>query len=935
MMKFLRSGLMWMMLLPASGVFAQIQVDPSMPTDNDSIEVLFNAALGNAGLAGYTGDVYAHTGVITNQSSGGSDWKYVKADWGVNIPACKLTSLGNNLWLLKIGPSIRQYYGVPAGETILKMAFVFRSGVQVGGAWLEGKAAGGADIFWDVYPSGLTVNISSPSTDFVITTLNATTTVQVGASFADSVGLMMDQQVLTMIAGNNLTYPLTATSYGAHWIKAIAKNDTGMVADSFYYFVSQPVTIAEVPAGMKDGINYTSNSSLTLVLFAPLIQNVFVIGDMNNWLPDQAYFMKKTADGKRFWLEINGLTPGQEYIYQYLCDGSIRIGDPYAEKVSDPWSDSYIGPETYPGMLSYPFGKTTGTATVFQTAQVPYVWQTSSFTPPSNTDLIVYELLIRDFTEKHTFQSVIDTLSYLKGLGVNAIEFMPVSEFEGNISWGYNPDYYFAVDKYYGKADDFKKLVDACHENGIAVIMDIVLNHSFGSSPYVGLYWDKANNRPAANSPFYNPIAKHDFNVGYDMNHSTDETRLYCSNILKFWQEEYRVDGYRFDLSKGFTQNNTLGNTAAWGAYDASRITILKRYFDTIRSVNPDAILILEHFADNTEEKELANAGMLIWGNMNYNYRYANCGYTTGSNSDLSWGVYSNRGWTQPNLVTYMESHDEDRQMFYCINSGNSTGSYTIRDTITAINRLKLTGAFFFCLPGPKMIWQFGELGYDYSINWPSGTSASRLDPKPPRWDYLENFQRKHLRHYWSSLIKLRTEQAVFESTDFNGEYNGPLKKFRIRNNDMAVVVLGNFDIQSANIIPNFYTTGMWYDYLRGDSLNVTNVNAVVNLPPGGFRVYTSKKLETPIGLEESNADFPGLLLSPNPCNGQFSVFIPEGQGIQEMGLYDLNGRLIRTLESGRLDFPFYGQYSIDRSGVYILHYRTGKTQINRKLIVY
>jgi hypothetical protein len=118
-----------------------ITVTPALPTDLDGVEVIFDATQGNGGLAGYTGDVYAHTGVLTNLSTGSSNWRYVKADWGVNIPDCKLTSLGNDKWKLTITPSIREYYGVPADETILQLAFVFRSGVKVNGSWLEGKTA--------------------------------------------------------------------------------------------------------------------------------------------------------------------------------------------------------------------------------------------------------------------------------------------------------------------------------------------------------------------------------------------------------------------------------------------------------------------------------------------------------------------------------------------------------------------------------------------------------------------------------------------------------------------------------------------------------------------------------------------------------------------------------------------------------------------------
>jgi 1,4-alpha-glucan branching enzyme len=110
---------------------------------------------------------------------------------------------------------------------------------------------------------------------------------------------------------------------------------------------------------------------------------------------------------------------------------------------------------------------------------------------------------------------------------------MPVNEFEGNLSWGYNPNYYFAVDKFYGPKNKLKQLIDTCHQLGIAVISDMVLNHSFGTSPYVMLYWDKVNNRPSGANPIYNQVAKHDYNVGFDMNHESDVTKMYAGRILR------------------------------------------------------------------------------------------------------------------------------------------------------------------------------------------------------------------------------------------------------------------------------------------------------------------------------------------------------------------------------------------------------------------
>ncbi|WP_033032513.1 alpha-amylase family glycosyl hydrolase, partial [Pseudoalteromonas fuliginea] len=112
-----------------------------------------------------------------------------------------------------------------------------------------------------------------------------------------------------------------------------------------------------------------------------------------------------------------------------------------------------------------------------QTGQTAYNWQVTNFDRPEKEDLIVYELLIRDFNQEKTWTSLINQIDYFRNLHVNAIELMPVMEFEGNVSWGYNTAYHMALDKAYGTEESMKQFIDLCHENGIAVILDLALNH--------------------------------------------------------------------------------------------------------------------------------------------------------------------------------------------------------------------------------------------------------------------------------------------------------------------------------------------------------------------------------------------------------------------------------------------------------------------------
>ena len=117
-------------------------------------------------------------------------------------------------------------------------------------------------------------------------------------------------------------------------------------------------------------------------------------------------------------------------------------------------------------------------------------------------------LLVRDFTDERTFQAVIDRLDYLEELGINAIELMPVMEFEGNLSWGYNPAFMLAVDKFYGTETKLKQLIDEAHKRGMAIILDIVVNHAFGRSSLVRLNNDDLYGPPTAANVWFKPNGK-------------------------------------------------------------------------------------------------------------------------------------------------------------------------------------------------------------------------------------------------------------------------------------------------------------------------------------------------------------------------------------------------------------------------------------------
>jgi glycosidase len=445
--------------------------------------------------------------------------------------------------------------------------------------------------------------------------------------------------------------------------------------------------------------------------------------------------------------------------------------------------------------------------------------------------------------ETRSINEVKTKLDYLEGLGVNAIQLMPVIEFDGNESWGYAPDFYFATDKYYGTQLAYKQFIDECHKRGIAVILDIVPNHAFGQSPMVQMYFDASageSGQPTAANPWFNQQATHPYSVGYDFNHESPATRQFFKDVFSYWLTEYKVDGFRVDLSKGLTQKNSGSDINAWSAYDQSRINILTDYYNLIKSVNPDAYMILEHLAQNDEEKVLANTGMLLWSAMQSQYKQVAIGWQ--SNSDISWAYHGSRGFNYPNLVDYMDNHDEERVMFENLANGNSSGAYNIKDTLTALKRMEMASVQFMGIPGPKMMYEITETGYDYSIMYNGGRVAS----KPVRWDYMDQPEREHVHRVVGAMANLRKSDA-FRYGNFTKDLGGLGKRMWVTHSSMDVVMALNMGVTAFDMAPGFTKNGTWYDYFTGEALEVTNAAGhTLNFAPGDYRVFTSVPLPKP-----------------------------------------------------------------------------------------
>ncbi len=910
---------------------AQITSDPSPPEADKSVTLYFDKT--GTPLENYQGNLYAHTGVTVD----GQDWQNVIGSWGDNSSQPQFIHQSGNVYKLEITPSITSFYNVEPNKTITKMAFVVRNA--------EGNQQTSSDIFINV--GALQVNLIHPQE-------NSTTNVNSDASFniqatstihvnwkLERNGNAFDQ----VNDSNSFNKNYTITENQSFVLTATNPTTGEKISKSFQVFISPTVASETIPTGLKQGINYSNDlTKAQLVLFAPQKEFIHVIGSFNNWQLSNDYVMKRdTSNPDLYWLEIDNLNPNETYTFQYRTSDGVKTADPYSTLVLSPYDDSYI--TTYPNLPTYPQGQEFEVS-VIQTNPEKYNWQTQNFERPNKENLVIYELLVRDFNTEKTWQSLIDDFDYFKNLNVNAIELMPVSEFEGNISWGYNTAYHLALDKAYGTANKMKEFVDLCHQNGIAVILDIALNHVYGRSPLVRMWMNDPDGdgfgEPTANNPYANQEAKHSYNVGYDLNHQLEPTQYYVERTISHWINEYKVDGIRWDLTKGFTQNCSANDEFCTNDYQADRVAILKKYADKQWNIDPNSYIIFEHLGHNgsaQEETEWANyrndegKGIMLWGKATENFNQNTMGYE--ENSNIDWLHHSVKGFNKKHLVAYAESHDEERIMYKNLQYGATNGDYSVKNLATSLQRQKALGAVLFTIPGPKMLWQFGELGYDYSINHCEDGSISdgcRTNPKPipSEIGYDTNTDRKNVYETWSKIIGLRLNNSVFDTNDYTIE-SGDLKpRIHIRRNDLAenelkdVLVLANFTTENQQINPKFPYLGTWFNLLDETTINPTNNDFTITINPGEFVILGNQKAN--LSLENPTIENK-VKLYPNPAKESFVL----SEKVEHLKVIDLTGKTVKSFSGKQKNHPYYIQDL--PNGIYLVEFVVNGHKQHQKLI--
>ncbi|MCT4629224.1 alpha-amylase family glycosyl hydrolase [Winogradskyella sp.] len=937
--------------------FSQVTISPNPFEVDESITITLNTNSSATDCNGFNNPtkVYIHSGV-----GGANPWTYVVGNWGQDDGIGEMVNQGGGIWSITFVPET--YYGLTSTQAtdIIQMGMVFRNedGSQ------ELKASGCSDFFFDV--GTFQINLSSPSTDTTI--INSGSNFNVSATniggnanyTLTANGIVIDNQSST----DNYSYThINVTDNTVYELTAVL--DSTIITKTFSAIIDPGTIVDFMSTNYEEGINYIDDNTAILVLYASGKDFVYVAGSFNNYEPDISYAMRRDVSRNLFWLEITGLTPNQIETYEYwVADKTpvvnspsiIKVADPYSTLILSSFDDPWISASTYPNLPTFP-EKAGLEVSVLQTGQTAYSWQVSNFNKPKKEDLIIYEVLVRDFDADRNYQDLIDKIDYFKNLNVNAIQLMPVMEFEGNESWGYNTSYHLALDKFYGTEYKLKEFIDICHQNGIAVILDVALNHAFGRNPMVRMWMNDADGNgfgdPTSENPYFNQQATHSYSVGYDFNHQNIVVQNYVKRVIKHWIEDFRIDGFRWDLTKGFTQN-CENNEGCTNSYQQDRVDILKEYADYSWSLDPNHYVIFEHLGSENEEKEWANyrydegKGVMMWGKMTDPYNELTMGQNGNKNID-GIGHNSRSSFDGPRVVGYPESHDEERLMYKNLAYGNtSNSSHNVQNLNTAISRMSSLAAVSVMVPGPKMIWHFGELGMENSIftcsngtvNLPGGGDGDcKLDTKPqPQWvnNWLTDAVRGVVYDEWSKLHKLKIEEPVFEGdyTMTSGDFTPRIDIFdtsipstELRN----VIILANFDVNTQTVSTNFPSgiTTTWYDLMDPTgNTTVSNSTTSISIPAGQFRILGNQPSNA-LSLEEELLST--FRLYPNPTTSNFSI----NANVSKLEIYDLSGKMVKAFEGDLTKTNTFNISSL-KTGMYIVKVENNNNQtMTTKLVKY
>ncbi|WP_420627388.1 alpha-amylase family glycosyl hydrolase [Candidatus Leptofilum sp.] len=474
-------------------------------------------------------------------------------------------------------------------------------------------------------------------------------------------------------------------------------------------------------------------------VWAPHATAVFVIGTFNNWQHGQTPL---ASEGNGLWsanVPQAQLGDGYKFVIQNGKQQLLRT-DPYAKEVRAPYHDSLVRNGFVAGVdttaLASPISLST-TAVSSSAQTVPT--QPATFQPPALHELVIYELHVGTFGDEegnppYDFEAVIKKLPYLRVLGINAIELMPVKAFPGELSWGYNPNHPFAISQIYGGPEALKQLVQAAHAQGIAVIVDVVYNH-FGPGELSLWQFDGWQQHGLGGIYFYNDWRSKTPWADTRPDYGRPQVRQYIRDNVRMWLEEYQIDGLRWDATSYI--RNAHGHDSDPGADIAEGWALMQGINGEMAHRNPRHIRIAEDLQANkwlTEPIEAGGAGFNSQWDSQFVHpiREAIIAPRDEDRDMLAVrdALQFRYGADVFSRVIYTESHDE-------VANGKArvVHEVTIADgsDVLAASRAALGAALVFTAPGVPMLFQGQEFLEDgwfddkRSLDWQKATQNSGM----------------------------------------------------------------------------------------------------------------------------------------------------------------------------------------------------------------
>jgi 1,4-alpha-glucan branching enzyme len=671
-------------MAPQSGT---VRFSPSSATFGDSIEVSVLNSLGNGmlhwGVNGPDGDWALPAEAYWPEGSTPAD-----SGVAVNTP---LPPPVDGVSTLRLGPFDRP-------EQVVRS---LHAAVRWGDTW-DSNDGENYNVSFSAHPDASDILWSAPSAETLSgkLLLGLETTPD-----ADRLRLMLDGEEVAAADGRGLTTVLETSDweYGPHTFTAIAvRNDHLSVSTRQFW------KLPDLEPGPDLSVDYPygaiqEDGTIRLHLLAPNARFVEV-----EWRTGQeeGRSLMQTLEGGRWTLSLSA-DPQETLMYRYVMDGANRFADPWSKQVD--WVNPVTGKESHLPEHAW--------TVVGGLPEALPAW-----TPPKPETWVIYELSIPDVAPPGSYAGLESKLEYIRDLGVNAIEPLPVTAFPGSESWGYNPAFHMAPEGAYGTPEELASLIRAARSLGIAYVKDIVLNHVDGSGPLHAMHG------PAEVNPY--TMVFNSFNWGFPkLDQESPAFKRYVKDTLTHWVTFWGVDGYRYDATQWIKWSGYNDWGASWMSY-------------VVDQANPGVF----QMAENLPSEPAMVKGTELDGEWDGHYRWRmRRVFSRGQIEepekfreilDPRSHAYQS-GWQR---VPYIESHDEERFMRELLQAG-----YSGED---ALRRHHAAAAVTLTVPGVPMLYAGQEWGE---------STKKVVGLNPLQWEVAEQPARAELREAFRELIQLRT----------------------------------------------------------------------------------------------------------------------------------------------------------------------------------